>query len=304
MKEPYDENRVRNIPMPTRRATLKEATRVFVELSTVTVSPISLLEFEAEKNSHKPASNDSANAESKPSSSSSTENEEKTEEQKEKGTAHLKKREEKPKPIKQVAEELNESAVEPVQSPEPLDLEIQRILDLVTRGDRPSLTSLFARNPDSISTSFTRAYLEQHKDERVQALQQAGLVTVAAAVANAELVIWLMEQGADPTTGGEPPTYMATKNKAVRLALRRFWGMNPTLFDYEAAGIPSPLTQDELDAIAEREREKKRKEKAKKKEKKHDKTEAAKPPEQRARELRAAAAEARRQGNMSANFNK
>jgi Vms1-associating treble clef domain len=109
---------------------------------------------------------------------------------------------------------------------------------------------------------------------------------------------WLLDNGVSPCIGASP--YLSTKSKAVRNLLRRYWSMHPTKYDYAAAGIPSPMTDDDV----AREAEKRRRERMKKRDKKDQKAEATKPPEVRAREARAAAAELRFLGNRCAQCKK
>ena len=61
-------------------------------------------------------------------------------------------------------------------------------------------------------------------------------------------------------SSGRPP-YCLAREKAVRDAFRRFMAQFPTAFDYTAAQVPSPLTEEK-----ERERREKRVEGQKRKE--------------------------------------
>lgn len=88
---------------------------------------------------------------------------------------------------------------------------------------------------------------------------------VAALNGHLSLIPILMEHGADPTVrskSGHTP-YAVSKNKATRDVFRRFMAAHPSSWDYSAAQIPSPLTEE-----MERERSKKEAEKRKEKKKK------------------------------------
>ena len=58
--------------------------------------------------------------------------------------------------------------------------------------------------------------------------------------------------------GAGHPAYVVAKDKAVRDAFRRFMAQHPSSYDYSAAKIPSPLTEE-----MERERKEKMAEKKK-----------------------------------------
>lgn len=287
LKDLSEQGRVRNIPIPTRRATFKEATRVYELLTTAVISPTSLVkttEAEVTVTQVKPkAATTTANL---PDTASKP---------KEKGTDHLKKRDDKPKQEPKVTEP------EPEEAEPPLDENLARLVSFCINGDRSALTDALKEFPSLHTTVFGKEYFRE--DKRFENCDVAlGFVSMAAAISDPELVEWLLDHGFDPAAGSSP--YLATKNKAVRTLLRRYWAQNPDKFDYVKAGIPAPLTDADLEAQAERDRAKRKKEKLKKKEKTQAKIEAAKSPEQRARELRAAAAEARLLGNRCASCKK
>lgn len=278
------EGRLRNIPIPTRRATLKEATRVFNELSTFTVSPHSLAEQVEEQKKAQP---------SKPKLSSQHRAKQPSEPKQEgKGTDHLKKR----APAQKLPAKLEAPAEEPKAEPD-IDDALASLLSLCVDDSREQLSATFQDNPDSLSAQFDKSYFP--KDQRFQHVEEpVGLVGVAAVCGSPDLVEWLLDKGASPTVGNSP--YLLSKSKAVRTALRRYWGKHPDRFDYAAAGIPSPLSEADAMVAAEKERAKRKKDREKRKEKARERAEAAKPPEQKARELRAMAAEARLFGNRCA----
>lgn len=289
LREPYEEGRVRIIPIPTRRATLKEATRVYEELSTVVISTTSLLadEKEKEKSQAKPKFTSLPSKQSVGPSKPTV-----------KGTDHLKKREDKLKPCPQQSDTDSSTDQPP---PPPLDKRLVHLLSVCLNTDRDSLQAAFARYEDAKSSVFELRYFAN--DERFSKVDEAlGLVGVAAIIGPPEFATWLMDNDVDPCLGASP--YIITKNKSMRNALRRYWYKNPNRYDYTKAGFPSPLSDADVEAHTEKERAKRKKEKLKKKEKALDKIEAAKSPEQRARELRAAAAEARLLGNRCAGCQK
>lgn len=287
LKELLEQERVRNIPIPTRRATFKETTRVYEVLTTVIISPVSLvqdLDHESEVTQPKPKPT------TVPTGSSSS-----ASKPKEKGTDHLKKRDDKPKPDPKL------SQVEPKEDEPPIDEGLVRLASLCVKGDKSALQDILTEVPDLPVTVFGKEYFRG--DQRFENVAGSlGPVGIAATISDSGLVEWFLDHGFDPAVGSSP--YLATKNKSVRTLLRRYWAQNPDKYDYAKAGIPSPLTDADLQAQAERERAKRKKEKDKKKEKAQAKIEAAKTPEQRARELRAVAAEARMLGNRCASCKK
>lgn len=289
LKEAVDNDAVRNIPIPTRRATLKEATRVYEELCSVRISPMSLgEEFAREQVHQKP---------DKPKTGSQAIKSTATQPKKSdvKGTDHLKKREDKEKRVK-----IPQTPVED-EKPVEIDEELSELLKACIDGNKDRLSAMLAHKKELRETIFEQHYFAH--DSRFEKQETAlGLVGVAAVCGNTEVLTWLLDIGVSPTIGASP--YVANKSKAVRTVLRMYWGQNPTKYDYASAGIPGPLSDKELEEIAEKERGRRRKEREKKKERAKEKAEAAKPPEQRARELRASAAEARMLGNRCAGCRK
>lgn len=256
-------------------------------LTTVLISPISLVQAE---NRGEDISQPKTRPTIVPPNTSSS-----ISKPKEKGTDHLKKRDDKPKPDPKLVEaELKED--EP-----PIDENLARLASHLVEGDLSALSNALSECPDLPESLFGNEYFRG--DKRFENVDgPLGPVGIAAAIADSDLVEWLLNHGFDPAIGSSP--YLVTKNKSVRTLLRRYWAQHPTKFDYAKAGIPAPLTDADLEAQAERERAKRKKEKHKKKEKAQAKIEAAKTPEQRARELRAAAAEARMLGNRCASCKK
>lgn len=276
-------NAVRNIPLPTRRATLKEAKRVYEELSSVRISSTSLarsLEVQRALEKAKASSVPKVPKQPPPQVVKGP---------KEKGTDHLKKREEPEKKPSKVSEEASETQDAPV-----IDPKVARLFNLCREGSRQGLLDALGSNEALKSLIFDPHYfISDPKFERIEG--GLGLVGVCAVSGHSDLVEALLDHGVSPTLGASP--YVSTKVKAVRLLLRTYWGRHASKYDYAAAGIPSPLTEAEAEEMAERERAKRRKDREKKKDKAREK---AKTPEQRARELRAAAAEARFLGNKCA----
>lgn len=285
---PLVENgRLRNIPFPTRRPTLKEAQRVYDELTTVLISPVSLARI------NRLAREGTANVREKPAPAPVVTKP--TAPPGVKGTDHLKKRE-KPRREPSASPAPSQASPDP---PPPLDEARQALLALVLADDRTGLSARFVEEPTAPTMVLAAHELTPHAAlAGVDATEGVGLVAIAAATGQPELLTWLLEHDADPALGVSP--YLVTKAKATRTALRAFWGTHPDRYDFKKAGVPTPLSQADIEAAAERERAKRRKERAKKKEKALERVEAAKPLAVRARELRAAAAEARLLGNRCA----
>jgi len=279
------DGRLRKIPIPTRRPTLKEATRIYEGLSTVTLSPTSLLEV---ARTRQKANDSEARAKAQIAKSINVPLPKPTE----KGTDHLKKRVEKPRKLPDAAAE------EPKEEEPPkLDEKLVSLFQSCIAGDRNELSKFLEEDKANASITFDVRYLAS--DEKFQKIQSPlSLLGVVAVGGNVDIVEWLLDHGVSPSVGGSP--YLATKSKAVRTLFRTYWGKYPERYDYASSGIPSPLSPADLEAMAEKERQKRKKEREKKKEKAREKAEAAKPPEQQAREPRAAAAEARMLGNKCA----
>lgn len=256
------------------------------------MSPTSLLQTEKiEDKMHADPKPSKASVTSKPSTARSK--------PAEKGTDHLKKREDKP--YQHPKPSVSDMPPEQPLLPPKIDERLLHLFSLCLKGDKESLGDAFIEDPDARNSVFEPQYFPS--DERFSKVTEAlGFVGVAAAMGMPELVDWLMDQGVDPCLGASP--YLATKGKATRNALRRYWAQHPEKYDYAKAGFPSPLADTDVEAQAEKERAKRKKEKQKKKDKAQEKIEASKTPEQRARELRAAAAEARLLGNRCAGCRK
>eukprot|EP00177_Eucheuma_denticulatum_P006999 GFKZ01012731.1.p1 GENE.GFKZ01012731.1~~GFKZ01012731.1.p1 ORF type:complete len:290 (-),score=58.49 GFKZ01012731.1:404-1273(-) len=277
LKACSDRGVIRKIPIPAKRATLKEATRVYEELCSVRVSTVSLAA--QVKTSDVPQPEKQQSAEEAPKQVV-----QKAKKQEEKGTDHLKKREGKEKPPKPPSEPSNTAEVEEI------DEELSQLLDSCLCNDTEGLSAKFENSNELRQALFKPHYFK--RDPRFSKIEESlGLVGVACVCSNADLVTFLMDHGVPPTIGMSP--YLCNKSKSMRTHLRKYWGLHPDKYDYKAAGIPSSLSQQEIADMAERERERRRKEREKKKEKAREKAEAAKSPEEKARELRAAAAEAR-----------
>lgn len=285
------EKRLRNIPFPTRRPTLKEATRVYEELSTITVSPFSVFVSESHHASSKEKKL-SVEARKQP-----TVEKEDTNKSAIKGTDHLKKREpESSKAVKQTDDESSSSVKSEEKDP---NLEI--LFQVCLNGDEESLLKAIEEGGIS-DVVFSPVYFPTDSKHFKNVQTGLGLVGVAAVSEQTKLMEWLMDKGISPIIGASP--YVSSKSKQVRNTLRQYWGKNPDKYDYAKAEIPGPLTEADMQAQQEKEREKRRKEREKKKEKARQKAEDAKPKAQKDRELRAAAAEARLLGNRCASCKK
>lgn len=279
LKACADRGVIRKIPIPAKRATLKEATRVYEELSTVRVSTESLAAQIKAPDAKKPEKQKLPTPKQEVLQA-------KTPEQK--GTDHLKKREGKEKPPK--------PQIEPSEKEEVLEVdeELSELLKACLENDREGLSVKLDSKNELRQALFMPHYFKE--DARFSKIEEAlGLVGVACVCGYADLVTYLMDHDVSPTIGMSP--YLCNKSKSIRTVLRKYWGLHPEKHDYKAAGIPSPLSQKEIEEMAERERERRRKDREKKKEKARERAEAAKSPEEKARELRAAAAEARMRMN-------
>lgn len=255
---------------------MKEAKRVYEELSSVKTSSVSLAATIKKKEKEKVEK-----PKPPPPSKLPTANIKKPDV---KGTDHLKKREEKPKRIVQ-----QDKQVTLPEQPK-IDEELNSLLQICIAGEIEQLDLILTENEKLKEALFEKHYFGE--DTRFAKLEAPiGLVGVACICGHLNLVTWFLDHDVSPSIGTSP--YVATKAKSMRVLLRKYWGQHPSKYDYEAAGIPSPLTEKEIEEMAEKERARRRKDREKKKEKAREKAEAAKAPEQKARELRAAAAEAR-----------
>ena len=273
-----DDGNLRNIPIATRRPTLSEAKRIYRELSTYLTVDAAFVAAQTpvQKEAPKPKPPKPQPAPVKPSQPAV------------KGTDHLKKRD---------PEEKKERSVEPQPEEPVVDEELASLLRYCLSMDKDGVKSAFEQN-----SSHRTAALEKHYfkgDPRFQNVEMPiGLVAVAAVVGSPEFVEWLLDNDVSPTEGTSP--YLATKSKAVRNALRIYWENNPERYDYAAAGIPAPLSKAEQEAAVVTSRARRKRDRMKKKEKALQRVEDAKPLDQKARELRAMAAEARLLGNRCA----
>eukprot|EP00850_Spirogloea_muscicola_P002755 SM000010S04393 [mRNA] locus=s10:1232438:1238836:- [translate_table: standard] len=102
--------------------------------------------------------------------------------------------------------------------------------------------------------------------------EEASPLHRAAAEGNEVLVASLLEEGADPTVHdarGRTP-YVVALEKAVRNVFRRFMAANEGKWDWHAADIPSPLTEEQEAAQAAKKAEKDGKRRAIEKERKKE----------------------------------
>ena len=250
----------RTIPFQTRRATLKEVKRVYEQLSTIVLSPISLIA--------PPEQEEKVEPKPKPKLASSTKTSAKSKVPVEKGTAHLKKREAKPvKPD-----------VEKALEPEPeIELKSEYIQIIAHIGDAKlqELQQVLDNSPELKSIQLDVAYFKSHEQLKT-VTEPCGLVAVAAAFGALNILEWLLLNDVPLLIGVSP--YLITKAKRVRTFLRKFWNQYPNKHDYAAAEIPGPLTDEDVAAAAAKGRQKKKREKEKKKAKDFLAKEAAKPP--------------------------
>ncbi|KAK7473986.1 hypothetical protein BaRGS_00034755 [Batillaria attramentaria] len=122
--------------------------------------------------------------------------------------------------------------------------------------------------------------------------KRSTLLHVASVGGHADLVHTLLEAGCDPAVkdaAGKPP-YAVAGSKETRNIFRRFRGNNPDMYNYEAAQIPSALT-DEMEA------EKKQREAERKKAQRKARQERLK--EKKAEEAKVAAEQREKQRFLS-----
>eukprot|EP00850_Spirogloea_muscicola_P019404 SM000190S04840 [mRNA] locus=s190:27194:33886:+ [translate_table: standard] len=108
--------------------------------------------------------------------------------------------------------------------------------------------------------------------EEAVTAEEASPLHRAAAEGDEVLVGSLLEEGADPTVHdarGRTP-YVVAREKAVRNVFRRFMAANEGKWDWHAAEIPSPLTEEQEAAQAAKKAEKDAKRRAKEKERKKE----------------------------------
>lgn len=299
------EQRVRYIPFPTRRATQREVCRVYEQLISISVSsqPVAKPSLEPETR----ISNIPPEDYKKPTKPAP----------KSKGTAHLKKKAKpkpKPKPNRSKEVEVSLSTRETTHGGEDTTLQgtasVQSeelctlahasddqlaLFQACVTDDVEKLEELISSNSTMPMTNWSVCVFDvrffRALERKPQTEDALGLIGVAAVVGNVTMMEWLLDHGVSPCTGASP--YIATKSKATRTALRKYWGKNPDKYDYVRAGIPSPITDEEAGRIAE----KKRMERAKKRNKKLEKSDTSESSEAVEREKRAAAAERRLREN-------
>lgn len=97
----------------------------------------------------------------------------------------------------------------------------------------------------------SHAAAEQVEDSRIVLEEDPGLTPlhIAAKAGDTEQVMKLLEEDADPCLrdkGGKNP-YTLAKDKETRNIFRRYMAQHPEKWDWHAASVPSPLT-DELEA--------------------------------------------------------
>lgn len=282
----------RTLPFPTRRATLKEVTRCYNELLTVETASESVIQKVVVPVTVKKAAPTTMPA--------------RPEQPKEKGTAHLKKRVEKPEPLKAengvaeakaAAAAAAAAAAVAVETPAPpIDEPTLALLKACTEGDTESLSSALcsAKPPFEKSVVFHSGYVKLVDAVAGAGDVSLGLVGAACVAGNVSSIAWLLSAGVPPAIGASP--YLTTKSKAARTALRRHWAAHPDSADaLAAAGVPGPLSDSAAEAAAAA----RKRARAKKKARRDVAEEAAKPADVRAREARAAAAERRLGGGVS-----
>ncbi|KAI9193746.1 uncharacterized protein BJ171DRAFT_524418 [Polychytrium aggregatum] len=115
-----------------------------------------------------------------------------------------------------------------------------------------------------------QSHVEAHAiDVNTLIPDDVSLLHAASLNGHADAVVYLLEQGADPTTkGGQRISrvpYDVAANKDTRDAFRRFVAAHPTRWDYKLSNIPGPLTAEMEERQKEKLRDKKKKQKERQK---------------------------------------
>jgi hypothetical protein len=155
-----------------------------------------------------------------------------------------------------------------VESAPPIDGDLNQLRNtFVTAcksGNVPLLKECLAEASTSDKTTVSALLnVERFGSNRLAALH------LASDSGKRDAVALLLDHGADPTIRDKVKKvpFSACLNTETRNAYRRFVATNPDRWDYKAAMIPPPLSEEE----EQRQREKKRKQRDKKKEKEKEK---------------------------------
>jgi len=234
------DSRLRSIPFPTRRATLKEVKRVWLGLATIDLKePDDLIEELTNKDVP------------------------------EKIVIHEDSDDEIPLNIRLPARyrKRNTKADDGSDTPDDEELGLfpgekeimEKLSEAICRGNMND----FQKEIEKLLEILT-AYYEDFHLELTDVLNQRNgqecntLLHIAAASKRATIVWKLLELGCDPSlsdTLGRVP-YILASDKETRSTFRRFMGTNPNRYDYAKAQIPSPLTEDiekkKLEKLAEK----------------------------------------------------
>lgn len=198
---------------------------------------------------------------------------------KEKGTSHLKQRTAKNAgPMRSgdeyVGSDLPQETVEKDRGEEaanvPVDPDVFHFFVSCCKGDVEEIKKC-ATSEKIINQEFPSGCVFLDGSVKVIGESMTPLCVVAS-LNHDDAVMTLLECGADPTIGSP---YTLAKDKRTRDAFRKFWGRFPNRWDYVAAGIPTPLT-DEMEAVRDaKAKEKKKRSKQRQKEKAKEAADAA-----------------------------
>ncbi|MFS7925476.1 putative transcription factor C2H2 family [Helianthus anomalus] len=144
----------------------------------------------------------------------------------------------------------------PLTVQRPTFKEAQRLYKILTQiSTEPDEEISPVIKEDSTSTSVTENtnnnleienLSEDDRVKNVQRVHMSSPLHEAAKAGNAEKVLELLEQGSDPCVIDERgrTAYRLAAGKEVRNTFRRFMALNPDMWDWQAAKVPSPLTKE------------------------------------------------------------
>ncbi|GBG25556.1 Ankyrin repeat and zinc finger domain-containing protein 1 [Hondaea fermentalgiana] len=228
--------RVRRIPFPVRRPTVKGATEVGTRLATVHFEPESAYqERQAEVVAKQKAAEDREKARLARSANKAS----------------------PPQPPSKADAAAAAADTESVEEPEDPEL-MGNMLEACQSGDTASVILCISQDAEVLNTLSVR-------DSGDTALH------VAARSGHEHVVRLLLENGASPcipNNRGELPFHCASERKSCKDAFRRFRGEFPDMWDYQKAAIPEAITDASEAAKKERQRERKKRQAQRKREEK------------------------------------
>mmetsp|Transcript_4270 Transcript_4270/g.9224 ORF Transcript_4270/g.9224 Transcript_4270/m.9224 type:complete len:613 (-) Transcript_4270:93-1931(-) len=223
--------RIRRIPFPVRRPTVKGATEVGQRLATA------LVESEAEYLERKVQS----------------------EEKKKLEAERIKAQKLRALQGKQAPPDAQNEEHEEVEEPEDPAL-LTMLLEACKAGDLATVIMSIGQDAEVINLPSRR-----------QEWKGGAALHVAARAGHQDLVRLLLENGASPTLPdlrGCLPYMAVEESKACREVFRRYRGEHPDKWDYSRSGIPEAITDESEAARKEKQKEKKKKQTQRKKEQK------------------------------------